>query len=240
MIQSKSSQNYFADDKNPLLLNNPNKSNLLGVSNYLQTNYSTNDVKASIKNKISMLKQKQEGYSPEYFVHQVNKDLLCPICNKVVKRPRECIVCGNMFCEYCIKQWAEQNNKISYIHISPKSKHSNYTCLTTIGKLPLNYLTNNNNSLHNHGHDINSNYIITECPMKCKSNYNLKESLFKPIGKVVKNILYQLEIKCPNPTCEKVFSLDKYEEHEFYCFLPKCQNVLCGKGIDKQVSVSVK
>ncbi len=154
----------------------------------------------------------QEGHDHKNFKSTVNKDFFCPICNFVVRKPRECVICGNIFCEYCIKSWADKMNKISFTHISPNSRQ------TII--------------------DANLSYIITECPMKCKSSYNLKESIFKPIGKVVKNILYQLEIKCPNMSCGKEMTLDKYEEHEFYCFLPKCMNVLCGKGTDKQIIVS--
>ena len=148
----------------------------------------------------------KEGHNPINFISQVNEDLLCLICNYVVRKPKECNICGNMFCSICIKNWAEKNNKLSIIHTTP--------------------ITNK------------ENYIIIECPMKCKFDYNIKESIFKPVGKVVKNILYQLQIKCPNSSCEKIFTLDKYEDHEFYCFLPKCQNNYCGKGSDKQILVN--
>lgn len=80
--------------------------------------------------------------------------------------------------------------------------------------------------------------IITECPLQCKSNSNIKESILKPIGKVIKNLLFQLEVKCPKVDCRKVMTLDKYESHEYYCFLPKCENYLCGLGSEKQVKVT--
>lgn len=160
-----------------------------------------------------------EGFDPQLFISEVNSDFLCPICNFVVRRPRECIICGNIFCDGCIRLWAEKLNKLTYLHLSPNSRVN--TLNSQIG-----------------GSDSTNNIIITECPMKCKSNSNIRESIMKPVGKVVKNLLYQLQIKCPNTSCEKVLTLDKYEEHEFYCFLPKCQNTLCGQGSDKQVSVS--
>jgi hypothetical protein len=61
----------------------------------------------------------------------------------------------------------------------------------------------------------------------------------KPIGKVIKNILYALEVRCPNQECDQVMTLDKYEEHEYYCHLPKCQNSLCGTGSEKLIEVKI-
>jgi hypothetical protein len=74
--------------------------------------------------------------------------------------------------------------------------------------------------------------------MRCKKSSDLKESIMKPIGKVIKNILHSLEVKCPNKDCEQVMSLEKYEDHEYYCHLPKCQNNLCGKGSEKLITVN--
>jgi hypothetical protein len=73
--------------------------------------------------------------------------------------------------------------------------------------------------------------------MRCKKTSDVKESIMKPIGKVIKNILYQLEVKCPNKDCEKIMTLEKYEEHEYYCHLPKCQNPKCGMGSEKLIIV---
>jgi hypothetical protein len=82
-----------------------------------------------------------------------------------------------------------------------------------------------------------NNLDASECPMRCKKSSDLKESIMKPIGKVIKNILYQLEVKCPNKDCCELMSLEKYEEHEYYCYLPKCQNPLCGVGSEKLIEV---
>jgi len=30
-------------------------------------------------------------------------------------------------------------------------------------------------------------------------------------------------------------TLEKYEEHEYYCHLPKCQNSMCGVGTEKLI-----
>jgi hypothetical protein len=186
-----------------------------------QSNTLNSHNKKSSKTSLNLFKEKvQEGHDPANFTTPVNSDLLCPICNFVVRKPRECIICGNMFCEYCIKTWAEKMNKISTIH--------------NISNVSLNTQLNSSRISLN----IENNYIIQECPMKCKSNYNIRESIVKPIGKVVKNILYQMEIKCPNSSCGKAFLLDKYEDHEFYCFLPKCDNLICKMGSDKQICVS--
>lgn len=48
------------------------------------------------------------GYDPMIFTTVVNKDFICPICNWVVRKPKECIICGNVFCDICIKNWAEK------------------------------------------------------------------------------------------------------------------------------------
>ena len=73
--------------------------------------------------------------------------------------------------------------------------------------------------------------------MRCKKSSDLRESIMKPIGKVIKNILYQLEVKCPNVNCDLLMSLEKYEEHEYYCHLPKCQNHLCNVASEKLIIV---
>ena len=74
--------------------------------------------------------------------------------------------------------------------------------------------------------------------MRCKKSSDLRESLMKPIGKVIKNILYQLEVKCPNKDCGITMNLEKYEEHEYYCHLPRCQNTLCGVGSERLITVN--
>lgn len=61
----------------------------------------------------------------------------------------------------------------------------------------------------------------------------------KPVGKVIKNILNSLEVKCPNKDCLKIMTLEQYEEHESICDLPKCQNPKCGKGSEKLILVSI-
>jgi len=79
--------------------------------------------------------------------------------------------------------------------------------------------------------------MVSECPLRCKKTNDLRESIMKPIGRVIKNILMSLEVKCPNKLCEKEMILEKYEEHEFYCQLPKCQNNLCKVGSEKLIEV---
>ena len=73
--------------------------------------------------------------------------------------------------------------------------------------------------------------------MRCQKLSDLKESIMKPIGKVIKNILYQLELVCPNENCQKSMNLEKYEEHEYICYLPKCQNYLCKQAYEKSIVV---
>jgi hypothetical protein len=59
------------------------------------------------------------GYDPKIFNKPVNQDFFCPICScrefvnlfyiDVVKKPKECTVCGTLCCEICIKIWSEKN-----------------------------------------------------------------------------------------------------------------------------------
>lgn len=76
--------------------------------------------------------------------------------------------------------------------------------------------------------------------MRCKKTNDLlrESSIMKPIGKVIKNIIYLLEVKCPNTNCEKIMTLEKYEEHEYFCHLPKCQNTLCNVACEKLIIVN--
>ena len=70
---------------------------------------------------------------------------------------------------------------------------------------------------------------VYECPMRCQKQQN-SESIMKPIGKVIKNIINNLEVKCPNEDCGKTMTFEEYEKHEIICTLPKCQNEKCKKG----------
>lgn len=59
----------------------------------------------------------------------------------------------------------------------------------------------------------------------------------KNVGKVIRNIIDNLEVRCPNASCEKQMTLEKYEDHEYICKLPKCQNELCKKSTEQPISV---
>lgn len=122
------------------------------------------------------------GYEPKIFVQPVNKDFICSICSLFIRQPKECTVCGTLYCTNCLVQWEEKNKNNLY-----------------------------------------------ECPMRCKKQSN-GESIMKPIGKVIKNIINNLEVKCPNEDCGKTMSFEEYEKHESICDLPKCQNEKCRRG----------
>ena len=126
------------------------------------------------------------GYDLKIFVQPVNKDFICSICSLFVRHPKECTVCGTLYCTDCLNQWEEKNN--------------------------------NNNS---------------KCPMRCKPTN--KENIMKPIGKVIKNIINNLEVKCQNKDCGKVMTLEEYEKHEIICNLPKCQNEKCHRGREQLI-----
>ncbi|CAG9335848.1 unnamed protein product [Blepharisma stoltei] len=44
------------------------------------------------------------GYDPSRFESQVPEDFLCGFCEKVVREPSECINCGTLFCNFCVKE----------------------------------------------------------------------------------------------------------------------------------------
>ena len=48
------------------------------------------------------------GFDPKIFLKPVNMDF---ICSSVVRQPKECTVCGTLFCSDCLKQWEEKNRK---------------------------------------------------------------------------------------------------------------------------------
>ena len=51
------------------------------------------------------------GFDPKIFLKPVNMDFICSICSSVVRQPKECTVCGTLFCSDCLKQWEEKNRK---------------------------------------------------------------------------------------------------------------------------------
>eukprot|EP00340_Litonotus_pictus_P009060 CAMPEP_0170522364 /NCGR_PEP_ID=MMETSP0209-20121228/7779_1 /TAXON_ID=665100 ORGANISM="Litonotus pictus, Strain P1" /NCGR_SAMPLE_ID=MMETSP0209 /ASSEMBLY_ACC=CAM_ASM_000301 /LENGTH=306 /DNA_ID=CAMNT_0010809819 /DNA_START=219 /DNA_END=1139 /DNA_ORIENTATION=- len=52
-------------------------------------------------------------------------------------------------------------------------------------------------------------------------------------------MLMSLEVECQNVNCQKKMCLEEYEEHEYLCGLPKCQNDLCQVGSEKLVEFEV-
>lgn len=71
--------------------------------------------------------------------------------------------------------------------------------------------------------------------MRCNRNDSIIK-IMKPIGKVIKNLLYNQRIKCPNEDCGMEMTLEKYEEHEKECDIPKCQNIKCLKPSEKTIT----
>jgi len=124
------------------------------------------------------------GYETKIFTQPINKDFICSICSLFIRQPKECTICGTLYCTTCLTQWEEKNKNNTY-----------------------------------------------ECPMRCKKKSN-GESIMKPIGKVIKNIINNLEVKCPNEDCGKIMTFEEYEKHESVCDLPKCQNDKCKKGVE--------
>ena len=86
------------------------------------------------------------------------------------------------------------------------------------------------NCINQNNENSNDNKKYDKCPL-C----NETQISFHPIGKVIRNILSSLEVKCPNEDCLKIMSLEKYELHESICGLPKCQNQKCLKRTEKQI-----
>ena len=73
--------------------------------------------------------------------------------------------------------------------------------------------------------------------MKCKVENDLMQNIMKPAGKVIKNMLLSMQVKCPRPECGKVMTLEEYEEHALICELPKCSNV---KSLHEMTTKRVK
>ena len=53
------------------------------------------------------------GYEAELFPNMQGEMFNCPICLNVVKRPKECTGCGDLFCGKCIDDWTRKNKYLS-------------------------------------------------------------------------------------------------------------------------------
>jgi len=53
------------------------------------------------------------GFDKERFPHLTGEAFDCVICAQVVKNPKECTSCGNMFCASCIDAWIQKKERMS-------------------------------------------------------------------------------------------------------------------------------
>lgn len=54
------------------------------------------------------------GYDKDRFPN-LNSDMFdCPICTNVVRKPKECLGCGDLFCSKCIDDWTKKNKYYLY------------------------------------------------------------------------------------------------------------------------------
>lgn len=49
------------------------------------------------------------GYDKERFPNALGEMFDCPICTNVVRKPKECLGCGDLFCTKCIDDWTKKN-----------------------------------------------------------------------------------------------------------------------------------
>ena len=49
------------------------------------------------------------GYDKERFPNLGGDMFDCPICTNVVRAPKECTGCGDLFCTKCIDDWKKKN-----------------------------------------------------------------------------------------------------------------------------------
>src|SRR5947207_1346683 len=45
------------------------------------------------------------GYKDDLFEEQIDDELKCPICEKVLENPVQGVLCEHLFCLDCIQQW---------------------------------------------------------------------------------------------------------------------------------------
>lgn len=51
----------------------------------------------------------ESGYPKERFPNLQGEIFDCLICLEVVNNPKECLTCGNLFCNNCIEDWMKKN-----------------------------------------------------------------------------------------------------------------------------------
>ena len=54
------------------------------------------------------------GFDKDRFPNLSGYIFDCPICTNVVRRPKECTGCGDLFCGKCIEDWTKKNKYFLY------------------------------------------------------------------------------------------------------------------------------
>lgn len=55
--------------------------------------------------------QDEFGYDPSRFDSPMLEQFICPICTQVAKNPKECKVCGSLFCLVCVTSWLKKKSE---------------------------------------------------------------------------------------------------------------------------------
>ena len=55
------------------------------------------------------------GFDKDRFPNLTSDMFDCPICTNVVRQPKECTGCGDLFCSRCIDDWTKKN-KYGYFY----------------------------------------------------------------------------------------------------------------------------
>ncbi|CAK65696.1 unnamed protein product (macronuclear) [Paramecium tetraurelia] len=121
--------------------------------------------------------------------NNLNKNLICVICEQLVWDPNECSQCQNNFCSICINEWLK------------KKKNCPFECTK---RMQLNA-----------PHRILRNQI-SELQVKCVNKGCPKEMQLQNLESHLKQCEY-IETKCPYPDCLFKDSLIKIEPHKTSC-----------------------
>jgi len=54
------------------------------------------------------MESEEFGYDKDRFVNLTGESFDCLICSQVVRFPKECTSCGNMYCGPCIDSWLQK------------------------------------------------------------------------------------------------------------------------------------
>ena len=55
------------------------------------------------------------GLDPSRFINLISDQFMCPVCTYVAVLPKECVVCGALFCSKCVESWLAKKKYVNIL-----------------------------------------------------------------------------------------------------------------------------